>query len=62
MGVHLPGTRHRHGQQDRVPDEYPGQLQGDVGLGNELVLHSGPGRPDLRDGRHADQVAPDCQP
>ncbi|MNL38252.1 hypothetical protein D3C87_1604500 [compost metagenome] len=62
VAVHLPGTRHRHGQQDRVPGAHANQLQDHLRRRDELVLHPGPGRPDLRDGGHADQAAFDRRP
>ena len=41
VAVHLPGTRHRHGQQDRVPGAHANQLQDHLRRRDELVLHPG---------------------
>ena len=44
------------------PAQHADQLPDHLRRRDELVLHPGPGRPDLRDGGHADQAAPDRQP
>ena len=57
MAVHLSRAGHRHRQRTGGAGGPADRLQDHGILGDELVLHPGAGRPDLRDAGHGDQAA-----
>ena len=62
VAVHLPGAGHRHGQRTGRAGRPADRLQDHRLLGDELVLHPGAGRPDLRHAGHGDEAARRDQP
>ena len=57
VAVHLPRTRHRHGQRTGGAGRPADRLPHHGLVGDELVLHPRAGRPDLRHAGHADAAA-----